>query len=349
MFAYIGCRTSRERNAQGEGLSVYQFKPKTGKLSLIQLLKDLINPSYLCLNAKGDRLYVVHGDTTMISAYRVDQHTGTISALNHQDTEGKNPVHLALDPSEQYMVVSNHIGQSMAVFPILTDGSLGPVSQLLKIDGEPGPHRIEQKHAKPHHNPFSPDGNYILVPDKGLDKIFSFKLQNGTLASVQEPVQTREGAGPRHIAFHPTQGFAYCINELDSSVTTYRYDRATGQLQALQILPSLPATYTASSRAAAIIINPQGTHIYCTNRGHDSIAIFTIHPETGLLSYIDHQLTQGKTPRFITLSPDGHYLFALNEESHTIRVFQVDSSTGKLHDTGEEYITGSPVCMIFSR
>lgn len=348
MFAYIGCRTTRERNAQGQGLSVYKFDELSGKLELIQILKDLINPSYLCINAKGDRLYCVHGDTTTISSYSIEQYTGYITPLNSQDTQGKNPAHLAIDPSGRYMVVSNHIGQSLAVLPILSDGSLDVVKQLVLLEGEPGPHRIEQKHAKPHQNPFSPDGRFILVPDKGLDKIFSFNLKEGALSVAQEPILTREGAGPRHLSFHPKKNFAYCINELDSSVTSYRYDAQTAQLQALQVIPSLPTSYTGNNRSAAITINLLGTHVYATNRGHDSIAIFEIDQHTGLLSCIGHQSTFGKTPRFITLTPDGRYLFALNEDSHDIRLFKIDPATGLLEDTGNTTLTGSPVCMVFS-
>ena len=262
MYAYLGCRTTRERNARGAGISVFKVDPASARLELAQVLDGLVNPSYLALNARGDRLYAVHGDTTGISAYVVDQGDGRIRPLNRQDTGGLNPVHLAIDPTGRHVIVSNHIGASVAVLPIGADGELGPASQLLPLEGTPGPHRIEQKQAKPHANPFAPDGRHVIVPDKGLDRIFSFRWTDGLLTAAASPVAVaREGAGPRHLAFHPAASHAYCVNELDSSVTVYRYDAASGALEPMQILPSVPDTHTGNNRAAAILVDAGRTRM----------------------------------------------------------------------------------------
>lgn len=349
MYAYVGSRTTRERNARGDGISVFRVDPDSGALELVQLASGLVNPSYLALSRDGERLYTVHGDQSEVSAFAVDRATGRIEFLNRQSTEGKNPVHLAPDPGGRYLVVTNHIGASLAVLPLAADGSLQPVRQLLTVSGPIGPHRVEQKQAKPHANPFSPSGRHVIVPDKGLDRVFSFRFEDGTLVPAPTPfVATREGAGPRHLAFHPDKPYVYVVNELDSTVTTYRFDPVTAALEPLQILPTLPSTFTGNSRAAGIAIDAAGRSLYASNRGHDSIAIFRIDPATGLPSFTGAEPTLGKTPRFFTLSPDGHHLFALNEDSDTIVSFRVDAATGGLTPNGQSAKTGSPVCMIFS-
>ncbi|MGK9063714.1 lactonase family protein [Stutzerimonas chloritidismutans] len=349
MYAYVGSRTTRERNARGEGLSVFHFDDQRGVLTPVQVVEGLVNPSYLTLNGKGDMLYCVHGDRFEVSAFRVDKATGRIVFLNRQDTQGKNPVHLALDPDERHLIVSNHIGASLAVLPIEEDGSLGSLKQLVQLDGEPGPHRIEQPHAKPHFNLFDHSGRHVLVPDKGLDTIFCFRYEAGALSTTAvTSVKAREAAGPRHMAFRPQGDMAYVINELDNTVAAYGYDTQTGVLSPRQVLSTLPDSYTGNSRASGIQVDAQGRFLYASNRGFDSIAVFAIDLQTGLLSFVAAIPSQGKTPRYFTLSPDGRYLFALNEDSDSIVTFAVDHQLGLLEATGEQVTTGSPVCMIFS-
>jgi 6-phosphogluconolactonase (cycloisomerase 2 family) len=349
MYAYVGSRTTRARNARGDGITVYQVDEETGTLRLVQVVEDLVNPSFLALNKAGDRLYTVHGDQREVSAFSVDKTSGKLSFINQQSCEGKNPVHLALDPTERFLVVSNHISGSLAVMNVLENGSLGTINQLLELDGTTGPHRIEQPFPKPHFNPFDHTGNFVLVPDKGVDKVFSFRFDNGKLFPADLPfVTTREGAGPRHLALHPKASFAYVINELDSTVTTYRFNASVGSLTPLQILPSLPSTFTGNSRASEIEVDRSGRFVYASNRGYDSIAVFAIDQGTGLLNAVQFMPTEGKTPRFFALTPNCRFIFALNEDSDSIISMGVDPHTGVLSTTGFSIITGSPVCMVFS-
>jgi 6-phosphogluconolactonase (cycloisomerase 2 family) len=349
MYAYVGSRTTRERNARGEGITVYEVDQEQGTLTLVQVVKDLVNPSFLALNKACDRLYTVHGDKSDVSAFSIDKATGKLTFINQQSCEGKNPVHLALDPSERFLVVSNHIGGSLAVMNVSEDGALGSLNQLLKLEGPMGPHRVEQPFSKPHFNPFDHSGNFVLVPDKGLDRIFSFRFDNGKLFPADQPfVTTREGAGPRHLALHPHAPFAYVVNELDSTVTTYRFDPTNGSLKPLQVLPSLPSTFTGNSRASEIEVDRSGRFLYASNRGYDSVAAFSIDQGTGLLSPVEFMPTDGKTPRFFTLTPNERFLFALNEDSDTIISMAVDPKKGALSKTGFSVSTGSPVCMVFS-
>lgn len=350
MFAYVGSRTTRERNARGEGISVYQVDTETGALELVQVLKNLINPSFLAVSANGERLYAVHGDMSDISAFGVDKASGQLTFLNRQSTEGKNPVHLAIDPSGHYVVVSNHIGANLVVLPIAADGSLQAVTQLVPLEGPVGPHRTEQQQAKPHFNPFDPTGRFVVVPDKGLDRIFSFRFEDGRLAPATPAfVTSRESAGPRHVAFHPNGAFAYVVNELDSTVTAYRYAGETGALTPLQVVSSLPDTFTGNSRASEIEVDRTGRFVYASNRGCDSIAIFRVDQSTGHLTFTGAQPTGGRTPRFMTCAPDDRFMYALNEDSDSIVAFSIDSTSGRLTPTGFSIKTGSPVCMVFSR
>ena len=348
--SFTSCTSSSERNAHGEGISVYQVDAETGSLELVQLVKDLVNPSFLALSRNGERLYTVHGDTSDISAFKVDKASGRLTFLNRQSTKGKNPVHLAIDPSGRYIVVSNHIGASLAVLPIAADGSLQELTQLVHLEGPIGPHRIEQKQAKPHFNPFDPTGEFVVVPDKGLDRVFTFRFKDGQLVPATPAfVVSRETSGPRHLAFHPTGAFAYVVNELDSTVTTYRYSANNGALTPIQIVSSLPDTYTGNSRASEIEVDRAGRFVYASNRGCDSIAVFRIDEATGHLSFINAEPSLGRTPRFMTSTPDGRFMYALNEDSDTIVAFSVNSVTGQLKPTGFSVDSGSPVCMVFSQ
>jgi 6-phosphogluconolactonase len=351
-YAYVGSRTSRERNARGDGISVYKFAPAMGTLECVQRLGGLVNPSYLTVNRAGDRLYCVHGDQEEVSVLRIDLQSGQLQYLATQHCGGKNPVHLALDPSEQFLMVSNHWSGSVAVLPVLSDGALGRVSQTVNMVGTPGPHRVEQAFAKPHFNLFDPSGQFVMVPDKGFDRVFTFRFEGGQLTPANQPwVDTHEGAGPRHIVFHAEKPWAYVVNELDSSVTVFNCDWQTGGftggLTAVQRLSALPDTYCANSRAAGISLAPNGRTLYVSNRGHDSVAALRVAPETGRLTFLDASPTLGRIPRFFTFSPSGDFLFVLNEDSDSIVSFAVDAQTGRLNPTGLSWACGSPVCMVW--
>jgi len=348
-FAYVGTRTTRERNARGEGISVYRVDPASGALDRVQLVDGLVNPSFLALNQAGDRLYAIHGDRSEASAFAVDRTTGRLTFLNQVDFKGKNPVHLALDAGERHLVVSSHLTGEVLVVEVAADGRLGAVAHREALPGEPGPHRKEQPFSKPHFNPLDPSGQWVIVPDKGLDRVFSFRLGDGRLMPAAQPwLEVREGAGPRNLAFHPSQPWAYVVNELDSTVLACRFDVATGALQPLQWLPTLPDTFTGNSRSASIQVDATGRRLYVSNRGYDSIAVFDIDTATGRLAMVQVVATGGRTPRFFTLAPDGRWLYALNEDSDTIARIAVDIDTGRLASTADLLPCGSPVCMVFS-
>lgn len=348
MYAYVGSRTTRERNARGEGITVFRVLP-SGALERIQVCTDLVNPSFLALNRQGDRLYTVHGDRESLSVFAVSPLDGTLALLQQQSCAGRNPVHLALDPGERFMVVSNHLSGSLVVLPVRDDGTLEPVSQQVGLPGKPGPHRVEQPFSKPHFNPFDPGGRWVIVPDKGLDRIFSYRFSQGRLVPAEvSHVETRKAAGPRHVAFHPSGRLVYAVNELDSTVTAYRFDPENGALTPFQWLPSLPDDYTGNSRASGILVDAEGKTLYASNRGCDSIAVFAIDEATGRLRLVQCEGSGGRTPRYFALAPAGRRMYVLNEDSDSIVSFAVDGASGRLSPVDAEARCGSPVCMVFS-
>lgn len=346
MFAYIGSRTTRERNARGDGITVCRVE-NDGTLSPVQVLGDLVNPSFLAINRRGDRLYTVHGDGESCTVFAITD-GGTLTKLQTQSCEGRNPVHLAIDAQQRHLVVSNHLSGTLACLPLRDDGTLAPVVQLVALHGTPGPHRHEQPFSKPHFNPFDPTGRFIVVPDKGLDRIFVFRFEDGRLTpAAQSHLDTREGAGPRHVAFHPSSRWLYAVNELDSTATAYRFDAATGALSPLQWVPLLPDSYTGNSRAAEIEVSGDGRTLYASNRGCDTIEVFTIDPHSGRLAHLQSCATQGRTPRFFALHPGGRLFYVLNEDSDSVVAMRVDPMGGSLSPAGPTLACGSPVCLIF--
>jgi 6-phosphogluconolactonase (cycloisomerase 2 family) len=350
-FAYVGSRTTRERNARGEGISVFLIRDN-GSLDRIQLVDGLTNPSFLALNRRKDRLYTVHGDGDEVSVFTVSPEDGRIEFLQRQTCGGRNPVHLALDPTERWLIVSDHLGSdrtggAVLVLPVDANGMLGRVVQRVQLPGMPGPHRKEQPHAKPHFNPFDPSGRFVVVPDKGLDRIFVFRFSEGALVPAAVPwIDTRAGAGPRHVAFHPTSPYAYSVNELDSTVTAYRFSPDDGLLTPLQILTTLPDTFVGNNTGSEIEMSADGRTLYASNRGHDSIAIFTVGAESGRMLFKGTYKSEGRTPRFFTLDRYRGFLHALNEDSDTIVTFPLTVESGCPMHASSQVACGSPVCMV---
>jgi 6-phosphogluconolactonase (cycloisomerase 2 family) len=353
MFAYVGCYTTPDRQGSGEGIAIYRVDPTSGDWTHLQTITDVPNPSFLTLHPERHTLYCVHGgnDHSEVSAFAIDRATGGLTFLNSESSGGANPVSLDIEPSGQLLAVANYTAGNVAALPLTADGTLLPLVEVLTHEGEPGPHPVEQTAAHPHHSPYDPAGRFVVVPDKGLDRLFIYRPEvgRGVLVPADPPsVATAPGAGPRHIAFHPNLPHAYVINELDSTVTTYDYDSAHGTLNERQTVSSLPPDNTGPNTGSEIAVAPSGRFVYASNRGHDSIAIFTINPEDGTLTPVGWESTRGTTPRFFTLDPSGTFLYAANQGSGTIVAFRVDGETGTLTPTGHVVETGSPSCIVFA-
>ena len=348
-FAYVGSFATSTRGAHGEGLSVYGIDPASRRWTRVQLLDTEINPGYLALHPRRPVLYSVHPVANEVSAFAIDDRTGALTLINRQPSGGDDPSYLAIEPDGRFLVVANYVAGNIEVLPVNADGSLGAPTDLVATKGELGPHRTEQPGPHPHQCQFDPSGRFVVVPDKGFDRLFVFRIDSvkGTLGPADPPfTRTRSGAGPRHIAFHPRLSYAWVINELDSTVTAYRF-RDTGALEPIQIVPSLPSTYTGDNTGAAIVVSPSGRFVYVSNRGHESVGVFRVDESSGTLAAVGWEPTKGSTPRFIGLDPAGTHLYAANQRSDSIVEFAVDKTSGALSATGQIVKANTPVCVVF--
>jgi 6-phosphogluconolactonase len=350
-FAYVGSRTTRERNARGDGINVYREDVESGGWTHLQLVTGLANPSYLAFDRTKQFLYAVHGDLSDISAHQVDPRTGKLTFISSAGTSGKNPVHLTVDPTNRFIVVANHISSTVVLLKRNADGSVGELADKVTLTGQIGPHRIEQPFAKPHQVEFEPSGKFIIVPDKGLDQVFTLRIDAaaGKLILVDAGTpRSRDGSGPRHVAFHPKGAFAYVVGELDSTVTAYRFDTGTGKLTPFQALTTLPDSFVGNSRASEIAVSRDGRFLYASNRGHDSIVSFSVNQSDGRLAPVGWTDSRGKTPRFFAFDPAQGFLFVANEDGDSIIPFRVDEQHGTLRSAGDGVRSGSPVCIVFA-
>ena len=211
-FAYVGCFTTEKRKARGKGISVFAIDPAEGLWTLVEVYETIPNPHYLALDHTQRFLYSAHGDSSEVCAYAVNRQTGKLTFLNKQPTEGNNSSTVTPDPGNRYIVLAN--GPGVAVFPINADGSLAPLCDKVIPAGEPGPYRREQQGPHPHQATFDLTGRFVVVPDKGLDKVhvFRFDASRGKLLPCDPPfVKARYGAVPRHVTFHPSLPYAYVV------------------------------------------------------------------------------------------------------------------------------------------
>ncbi|MCB0634857.1 MAG: lactonase family protein, partial [Lewinella sp.] len=250
-----------------------------------------------------------------------------------------------IHPSGKYAFVANYMG-GIAMYPVSEDGSLQEASYVHYLEGSgPSP---RQQSSHPHSITLDPDGRFAYVADLGTDKIMIFiiNLENGILEPANTPfAQLAPGAGPRHLAFHPNGQLLYAINELNSSITSFRYDRADGHLQALQTVSTLPMDFNGDNTCADIHLTSDGRFLYGSNRGHNSIAIFFVDPGTGALEPMGHQSTGGEVPRSFAIDPFGGILYVANQNSDNIVYLKIGKD-GKLEKIGELHIP-TPVCLKF--
>lgn len=352
MYAYVGCYTAPDRGGHGTGIGIFRVDPATGAWIAAGVMVAGTNPAFLAVHPSGDFLYAVHGgDASAVSAFARDRTSGALTFLNQQPSGGQNPVHLSLTPDGRLLVVANYTGGTVGSLPVGDDGRLGPPGSIIPLIGTPGPDPQEQDRPHPHHCPVDPVGRFVIIPDKGCDRLFVFRPGDmaGTIVANDPPgMDTRPGAGPRHIAFHPRGMYAYVANELDSTVTTYGYAPDEGVLTPQQTISSLPEGWQGANTGSEIAVAPSGHFVYASNRGHDSIAIFAVDEVSGRLNPVGWESTQGETPRFFGLDPSGLFLYAANQGSDTIVTFRVDPERGTLRGTGQIIATGSPSCIVFA-
>jgi 6-phosphogluconolactonase len=234
----------------------------------------------------------------------------------------------------------------IGLFGITEDGKIGDKLDVQQHEGS-SLHPERQVRPHPHSSFFSPDGRFILVPDLGLDRIITYSVDEaeGKLVRHSEGV-LHPGAGPRHLAFHPNGKHVYVINEVDSTITSFAFDAEKGQLTFSETVSTLPADFSGENSCAEITVSADGKFVYGSNRGHDSIVVFAVDEQSGLLTLVQHVSVQGGHPRHFALTPNGRYLIAANRDTNNIATFRIDQESGKLQFTGNNVTVSKPVCVI---
>lgn len=350
LLLYVGTYTS----GKSEGIYLYSMDTVTGALTPKSSVKSE-NPSFVLVNP-GRFLYAVNEvpelngkRTGGVSAFAIDALNGKLTFINQQPSEGADPCHLSFDRQRKNLLVANYTSGTVATLPIQPDGSLGPARDVEQHEGS-GP-REQQKGPHAHCIKLDRANRFAFAADLGNDNvmIYRFNPVSGKLEPAPQPSATlHSGAGPRHLTFHPNGKYLYVINELDSSLTTFKYDAAKGTLTAFETVSTLPRDFSGTSYCADIHVSSSGRFLYGSNRGHNSIVVFAIDPRTARLNLVEHVSTEGKWPRNFVIDPTGRFLLVANQHTDNVVVFRIDPQSGRLTPTGNGAQIPVPVCLQFS-
>ena len=339
-----------------EGIYAYRFNPSDGVLKPVGLVAKTVNPSFITTDPGGRFLYAVNEVDTFqnkpagaISVFAINRETGKLKLLQQISSLGAAPAHMSLDRSGRYLMVANYNGGNVAVFPVHSDGKLGAQTAFIQDTGSSvNPDRQAAPHA--HYIQATPDNRFVLAADLGIDQVLAYRFYSGTGSLTQTgsgPVRVNPGSGPRHIAFAPSGNFIYVLNELSSTITGFSFNTETGMMQMKQTISTLPVNYSGENTAAEISVDAKGKYLYVSNRGDDSIGIFSINSEDGNLTPVEWISSGGKTPRHFEIDPTGQWLFVANQNSDNIVLFRIDPTTGRLSHTSQASGVSSPVCIRF--
>ena len=344
LTVYFGTHTA----GPGKGFSVSHFDTVTGALSEPQFLLETPAPAYFVIAPGGRRLYSCNS-TGFVSAYSIDPATAQLKLINQKPSGGGDPSYISLDRTGHYVLVANYDGGNIAVWALAPDGSLGERTAFVQhTDSSVNPQQQLQAHA--HSIRVDPSNRFALVGDTGLDRLFVYKfnVKDGSLAPNDPPfVKAAPGANPRHVAFHPNGRWLYVLTEAGSTIMLFNWDTKRGALSEAQTVSTLPKDFQGKSACAEIQVHPSGKFVYASNRGRDSIAVFSVDAKTGRLTLIQDVPSGGKTPRNFDMDPTAHWLLVTNHDSNTAMVFRIDQQTGKLTPTGQPVDVPSPYCPRF--
>jgi 6-phosphogluconolactonase len=377
LIAYVGTYTSPLQNMRatqvdlppgnGRGIHLFEVDRNSGAMKPCGLFEMGTSPSCLAFNPEKTRLYsgneterIGEDESGSVSAFAIDPQNGQLKLLNTVSSGGKGPAHLSVHPSGKFVLVANYFGGSVAVIPILPDGSLRPASDVKKDEGTVGPTKAtnappgsfaisghDQAHA--HMIEAAPSGRFVLHSDLGLDQIYLWKFDDkaGKLtANTPATISLPPGDGPRHFAFHPKGTWLYSLQEEGSTIVLFDYDSTKGLLTARQTLSSLPAGFAGSNFCSEIMVSSDGRFVYAGNRLHDSIAIFAVGKD-GTLTFLSEEWTRGDYPRSFNFDPSGSFLYVCNQRADNIAAFRVDAKTGALAFTGHFTPVGNPSIIVF--
>lgn len=339
---------------QGHGIDILKFDPSTGVIRYHGTQEGIDNPSYIVFSNSKKYLYTVNelkeygGEQTgTVSAFEIDKAKGKLKYLNSKKTKGTDPCHVNINKGDTHLFVSNFMSGSVSVFPIEKDGSLQEVCQFIQHEGS-SVHKTRQKGPHAHSLIFDQDNQYAFVPDLGIDQLMVYKTNfqsKEAVLSLQKGFKVFLGSGPRHCEFDASYRHCYLINELDSSISLLNYD-GNGGFKLMQTMPTLNEPFEGDNICADVHISPNGKFLYGSNRGHDSIAVYSVDEETGKLTYITCSSSGGKTPRNFAIDPSGRFLIVANQDSNNIVSFAIDGKDGSLSEVMRIH-RPTPVCVKF--
>ena len=348
----IGTYTERLPHVTGTADGILACSYADGTVGDPRLLARARNPSWVTISAPGRNVYAVHETLDFegeaaggITAYRRDPATGALTVLGSRASAGLAPAHLALYGGA-LVIVANYESGSVAAYAVDERGGLGDLTGHVQHSGSSvDPDRQTGPHA--HMIGVDPETGRVLVPDLGLDAVLSYQVSPvGELSErAAERIVTRAGAGPRHLAFHPDAGYLFLLNEMDSTLVALRRD-GTRFVQT-DVESTLPESCTDHSEAAAVRVSATGRHVFASNRGFDSIAMFRLDRASGTLTLEHVEPTLGGEPRDICQTPDGKYLLVANQDTHSIVSFAIDEDKSTLRPVSATDVP-SPVCLVFA-
>ncbi|MGV8095164.1 MAG: lactonase family protein [Mangrovibacterium sp.] len=346
---YIGTYTDKD----SEGIYCYRYNPENGDLVLKNVTQNKENPSFLAIHPSGKFLYAVSEvndyqkmDSGSVTAFRITENGG-LEKVNQEATKGNHPCHIEISPDGKTAVAANYTSGSISIYNIREDGGLSEVKQLIQHVGQ-GPDSTRQKGPHAHSALFTKDGQLLVTADLGTDRIDFYTRANSDQAFLPAPqgsVAMSPGFGPRHFDFSPDGNFIYVMNEMGSAVTVLQ--KTDGAFRAIETVSSLPRDYTGKSFGADIHLSQDGRFVYCSNRGHNSIAVFSRDEQSGRITLIQNEPVQGDWPRNFAIDPDGNFLLVANQRSNNVTLFAIDKETGKLSYANQNRHIPSPVCLKF--
>jgi 6-phosphogluconolactonase len=352
MLVYIGTYTG----PKSKGIYLYELTMKDGSLRPLGLAAETASPSFLAIHPNKKFLYAVgevanfQGKSAgAVSAFAI-QEDGKLRPLNSQTSGGGGPCHLSVDSTGQNVLLANYGGGSVEVVPIAPDGSLKTPSAFIQHHGSSAD---KSRQGEPHAHSINLDksNKFAVAADLGTDELFVYRFDaaKGSLNPNQPPsTKLKPASGPRHFAFHPSNRYAYAINELNCTLSAMQFDAVQGTLTEIQNISTLGATpFQRGFSTAEVQVHPTGRFVYGSNRGHDSIVGFRVNEADGKLTYLENESTQGKTPRNFGIDPTGQYLIAANQGSDSLVVFRIHPASGDLHPTGIKVEAPTPVCVKF--
>jgi 6-phosphogluconolactonase len=346
-----------DKKSTSRGIYAFRWDADEGTLVPLGLAVTTPNPSFLALAPDRRHLFAVNEienyrgkKSGSLSAFTVEGDSGKLKSLKVVSSAGTSPCNIAVDSTGKAVFAANYSSGSAASYRVLPSGALSAAVSVFQYSGHStNPERQTGPHA--HCTTVSPDNRYVLVNDLGLDRISVYHLDPITARLTPNDPPFYEaipGSGPRSFAFHPGGNWAYSLNELASTVDALTWDVDRGVLTRNQTISTLPDDFKGTSTAATVVVDAAGRFLYTSNRGDDSIAVFSIDDHQGTLKLVQRVSCGGKSPRHFALDPGNQWLLSANQESSNIVIFARNPRTGSLKPTGKEYPLSYPVCLLFA-